>query len=208
MNWLDRVLLLLTGLVALYALARLYQAYNKAPRTAYLAYMLSFLVLLVAGVLLIAFGYDLLGSPWVVVVTTLIPLGLATGLVYDLKPQWAKAYLLYAVVGFLLIAGVYLGGMGATYGKFVMPFVHGIAGLTIVVLPLLAVSQNAAPAGFALVAVGGVLIGLGGIALAFLKAGKQFLFFSQPVVLTILAPLLLLMTLAYTWGFLKHLTAN
>ena len=204
MNLLDRILLLVTGLVALYALARFYQAYNKAPKTAYLAYMLSFLVLLVAGVLLIAFGYDLLGSPWVVVVTTLIPLGLATGLVYDLKPQWAKGYLAFAVIGFVLIAVAYLGGMTGL-GKVVLPIVHSIAGLTIVLLPLWAVSQGAAPAGFALVAVGGVLIGLGGIALAFLKVGKKFLFFSQEVVLTILAPLLLLMTLAYTWGFVKRL---
>ncbi len=207
MSWLDRILLLLTGLAALYALARFYQAYNKSPRTAYLAYMLSFLVLLVAGVLLIFLGYGLLGSPWVVIVTTLIPLGLATGLVYDLKPEWGKGYLAYAVVGFLAIAAVYLGGM-QSLAKVVMPLVHGIAGLTIVLLPLWAVSQGTAPAGFVWVSVGGVLIGLGGIALAFLKAGKQFLFFSQQVVVTILAPLLLLMTLAYTWGFVKRLLAQ
>ncbi|NPA30776.1 MAG: hypothetical protein GXO37_02100 [Chloroflexi bacterium] len=206
MTWLDRLFLLLTGLVALYALSRFYQAYNRTPKTAYLAYMLSFLVLLVAGVLLIAFGYSLLASPWVVVVTTLIPLGLATGLVYEFKPQWAKAYLAFAVIGFLLIAAAYLGGM-TSLGKIVLPIVHSIAGLTIVLLPLLAVSQGLAPAGFAWVAVGGVLIGLGGIALAFLKAGKQFLFFSQQVVYLILAPLLLAMTLAYTWGFLKRLAS-
>ncbi len=205
MNMLDRLLLLVTGLTAAYALARLYQAYNRSPKPAYLAYMVSFLVLLVAGVLLIAFGYGLLGSPWVVVVTTLIPLGLATGLVYDLKPEWAKVYLVYAVLGFLLIAAVYLGGLGTTYGKIAMPLVHGIAGLTIVLLPLWAVAQSQAPGGFILVSVGGVLIGLGGIALAFLKSGKQFLFFSESVVHTILAPLLLLMTLAYTWGLVKRL---
>ncbi len=207
MNLVDRILLLLTGLVALYAVVRLYQAYNQSPRTAYLAYMVSFLVLLVAGVLLIVFGYGLLSSPWVVVVTTLIPLGLATGLVYDLKPQWGKAYLAFAVIGFLLIAVVYLGGM-EHLAKFVMPLVHGIAGLTIVLLPLMAVSSGAAPASFIWVAVGGVLIGLGGIALAFLKMGKQFLFFSQEVVITILAPLLLLMTLAYTWGLIKQLMSS
>jgi len=206
MSLLDRILLLVTGLVALYAIWRVYQAHQKAPKAAYVLYMLSFAVLFVAGVLLILFGYGLLSSPWVVVVTTLIPLSLATGLVYDLKPEWAKAYSVYAILGFLAIAAVYLGGM-EHLAKFVMPIVHGIAGLTIVLLPLMAVSQGAAPAGFALVAVGGVLIGLGGIALAFLKMGKQFLFFSQEVVLTILAPLLLLMTLAYTWGFVKKLLA-
>ena len=54
-----------------------------------------------------------------------------------------------------------------------------------------------------MVAIGGILIGAGGIALAFLKAGKQFLFFSQDVVMAILAPLLLVMALFFTWGFMK-----
>lgn len=206
MTWLDRIILLLTGLTALYAIARVYQAHKKTPKIAYVLYMVAFAVLFVAGVLLILFGYGLLASPWVAVVTTLIPLGLATGLVYDLKPEWAKGYVVYAVLGFLAIAMVYLGGL-ENLAKFVMPIVHGIAGLTIVLLPLIAVSQGTAPGGFVLVAVGGVLIGLGGIALAFLKMGKQFLFFSQDVVLTILAPLLFLMTLAYTWGFVKKLLA-
>ncbi len=204
MSVLDRFLLLLTGLVALYGLYRFYQGYQKHPKTAYVLYMVGFAVLFVAGVLLILFGYDLLRSPWVVVVSTLIPLTLATGLVYELKPEWAKAYTIYAVVGFLAIAAVYLGGLTAL-ARFVMPVVHGIAGLTIAFLPLWAVMQGNAPGGFALVGVGGILIGLGGIALSFLKMEKQFLFFSQEVVLSILAPLLLLMTLAYTWGFVKVL---
>jgi hypothetical protein len=53
--------------------------------------------------------------------------------------------------------------------------------------------------------VGGVLISVGGIALAFLKTGSQLLFFSAEAVFAILAPLLLLMTLAFTWGFVKKI---
>ena len=56
-----------------------------------------------------------------------------------------------------------------------------------------------------LAALGVGAIGLGGIALAFLKAGRQFLFFSEEVVFAILAPLLLLMVLAFAWGFIKEL---
>ncbi len=207
MTWLDRIILLITGLVALYAVWRLYNAHQKSPKTAYLLYMLSFIVLFVAGVLLILFGYGLLASPWVAVVTSLIPLALATGLVYDLKPEWAKAYTVYAVVGFVLVVVVYLGGL-TQLTKIVMPLVHGVAGLTIVLLPIWAVQQGTVPGGFVLVSVGGVLIGLGGIALTFLKIGKQFLFFSQEFVFTILAPLLLLMTLAYTWGLVQKILAK
>ena len=73
---------------------------------------------------------------------------------------------------------------------------------------MLVVREGRAPTGFIWVSVGGVLIGVGGIALAFLKAGNQFLFFSTDVVFTILAPLLLLMTLAFSWGFMKAMQAG
>jgi hypothetical protein len=52
------------------------------------------------------------------------------------------------------------------------------------------------------------LIGLGGIALAFLKTDRQLLFFSADFVFTILAPLLLLMATAFGWGFVKQITAE
>lgn len=68
--------------------------------------------------------------------------------------------------------------------------------------------DSKAPNGFTWVGVGGALIGLGGIALAFLTADSQLLFFSKEFVLQILAPLLLLMTLAFTWGFVKQVTAE
>jgi hypothetical protein len=44
--------------------------------------------------------------------------------------------------------------------------------------------------------------------LAFLKSGRQFRFFSESLVFAILAPLLLLMTLAFTWGFVKRIQAG
>ena len=46
---------------------------------------------------------------------------------------------------------------------------------------------------------------LGGIALAFLTLGSQLWFVSQDFVLLILAPLLLLMTLAFTYGFVRDI---
>jgi hypothetical protein len=56
---------------------------------------------------------------------------------------------------------------------------------------------------FLWVTLGGTLIGLGGIALAFLTAGKQLLFFSPEFVLMILAPLLFLTAFSYMWGLKK-----
>lgn len=86
-----------------------------------------------------------------------------------------------------------------------MPVFHGVAGFVIFLGPFFA---KDAPKGFWWVGIGGALIGIGGIALAFLTAGSQLLFFSQDVVLSILAPLLLLMTLAFAWGFTKDILAS
>ena len=48
--------------------------------------------------------------------------------------------------------------------------------------------------------------GIGGIALAFLGAGKPLLgIFTEEVVFTILTPILLLMVLGFTYGFVKKM---
>jgi len=52
---------------------------------------------------------------------------------------------------------------------------------------------------------GGLLIGLGGIVLAFISVSAQLLFFSPVFVFMILIPLLLLMTIAFTIGFVKDI---
>ena len=81
-----------------------------------------------------------------------------------------------------------------------MPLFHGVAGLVIFLGPFFA---KGAPKGFYWVGIGGLLIGLGGIALAFITMGAQLLFFSPAFVMMILTPLLLLMTLAFTIGFTR-----
>ena len=52
---------------------------------------------------------------------------------------------------------------------------------------------------FSLVGVGGALIGIGGLALSFLKAGKPIL--SQEVIHKILPVILFLMSLCFVMGF-------
>ena len=209
MNLFDQVVLLATGLVAAYLIWRFFGDYQKSEGKAThdIYYMISFAVLLVAGVLLIIFTYDVLSSPWVVIVAALIPLALAMGLVAQYLPEYEKIYLAFVVIGFLLIAVTRFAGPESLKTPL-LAVVHGIAGVTIVALPIVVVAQGKTKADFVLVAVGGVLIGLGGMALAFLKSGKQLLFFSEDVVFTILAPLLFLMALAFAWGFVKNIKAG
>jgi hypothetical protein len=202
----DRIVLLATGLVAAYSLWRFGQHYRDRKASQDLYYLVSFAVLLVAGLLLIFFGYGALGSPLVVIVAVLIPAGLAAGLVAQVYPNYERPYSVFMLVGFLAVAITRFAGPSAL-ATVTLIIVHTVAGLTIFFLPISAVYRELAPAGFLWVTVGGGLIGLGGIALAFLKTGSQLLFFSQDLVFTILAPLLLLMTLAFTYGFVRDLRA-
>jgi len=202
----DRIVLLLTGLVAIYLTWRFYTRYKREKNLYDIFYMLAFIVLLVSGLLLIFQGWDILEYPYVLTVASLIPLGISLGIVYEYFPQYKTLYTWFAVIGILAIAFTSISG--SDLKKFAVPIFHGIAGLIIFLGPIKAQMDGKAPKGFFWVGIGGLLIGIGGIALAFLTSGSQLLFFSQEVVLTILAPLLLLMTLAFAWGFVKDVKAS
>ena len=203
----DGLILLLTGLTAIYLIWRFYTRYSKEKARHDIYYMMGFVVLLVSGLLLIFFGWDILASPYVLTVATLIPLGVSMGLMHQFVPDYKKAYSWFSLVGLLAIAVTSIGGMSLK--SLTVPVFHGVAGLIIFGLPLYkCIVTKDAPKGFGLVGIGGLLISVGGIALAFIVAGKQLLFFSADFVFTILAPLLLLMALAFTWGFVKDIKAS
>jgi hypothetical protein len=206
MNLFDRVTLLATGLVAIYLIVRFVQDYlRKEPRPVYnIYYMISFTVLLVAGLLLIAFTYSALENPLVIVVSYLIPLGLALGLVTEFHERFSKLYLVYGLVGLIGITATKFGGVEG-WDTVILAIFHSTAGLLIFFIPIFAVKSGKVPGGFIMVTVGGTLIGIGGIALAFLKAGAPIL--SAEVIFTILAPLLLLMALTFAWGFVKKIVS-
>lgn len=164
-----------------------------------IAYTVGFGVLLVAGLLLIILGFEVLDSPIVIIVSTVIPLSLSLGLVWEHLFAYRTPYLVFAILGFLVIVITRSVPMNNKLPVLVLAVVHGIAGMTIFLLPfLLALTGRAAPS-FALVGLGGALIGVGGLLLSFLKAGKPIL--SRNTILKILPGLLLLTTAAFVLGF-------
>lgn len=195
----DIVFLLLTGLIAAYLCWYFFQRYNKNKALHNIYYLMGFAVLLVSGLLLIFLGLDILASPYVLTVASLIPLGISMGLAEEYFPSWKKAFKWFAAVGFLAIAITSIGGMDALK-KIAVPLFHGVAGLVIFIGPFVA---KGTPKGFWWVGIGGALIGLGGIALAFISLGSQLLFFSPEFVMMILTPLLFLMAGAFALGFAK-----
>lgn len=196
----DNLFLLVTGLLAAYLCWYFYQRYNLNKALHNLYYLMGFAVLLVSGLLLIFLGLDILASPYVLTVASLIPLGISMGVAEEYYPAWKKAFKWFAVIGFLAIAVTSIGGL-ETLKKIAVPLFHGVAGFVIFLGPFFA---KGAPKGFFWVGIGGLLIGLGGIALAFISIGKQLLFFSPALVAIILTPLLFLMTGAFALGFARR----
>jgi hypothetical protein len=193
---LDRLLLLITGLMAAWQIAVGIDHLSTLPIVAYTA---GFGVLLVAGLLLLILGFEVLDSPIVVIVSTIIPLSLSLGLIWDHLPAFRIPYLFFVLLGFLAIVVTRLVPIKNKLPVIVLALVHGIAGMTIFLLPIiLAFSGRIAPC-FALVGLGGALIGVGGLLLSFLKTGRPIL--SRNTILKVLPGLLLLMTAAFVFGF-------
>lgn len=196
MSVLDRILLLATGLLAAYQVAVGIDGFSTLP---VIAYTIAFGILLLAGLLLIILGFEVLDEPAVAILATLIPLSLATGLVWEYLATYRIEFLVFSCLGFIavLITRV-LPGKGIL-PTVLLAIVHGVAGLTITVLPAYLVIQGDVESGFVWVGIGGALIGVGGLLLSFLKTGKPLL--SKETVLRVLPGLLLLMTICYVIGF-------
>lgn len=191
----DRLLLLATVLLAAY---QIIAGLDKLAPLSIWIYTIGFGILLVACLLLIILGFEGLESQGVVIVSTAIPLSISLGLVSVHLPAYFFSYLVFCLVGFGAtgVTRFVLAGKSAT---LILALVHGIAGLVIITLPLILSIQGQVPAGYLLVSLGGGLIGLGGLLLAFLKAGKPLL--SQEIIYQLLPIILFLMSLSFIGGF-------
>ncbi len=193
---LDRILLLITVLLAAYQISF---GLNDLEPLATWSYTVGFGVLLVAGLLLIIQGFEGLESRIVIIVSTLIPLSISLGLIAEHLPQYTLPYLIFVILGFAAVA-VTRYTVEGKLATLVLAVTHGIAGLLIASLPIVLSIQGNVSTGYILVGLGGALIGLGGLLLAFLKAGKPIL--QRETILSVLPGLLLLMTAAYLTGFM------
>jgi hypothetical protein len=192
---LDRLLLLATVLLSAYQVV---VGIEGLGILAMASYTIAFGVLLVACLLLIILGLEVLDSPLVVIVSTVIPLSLSLGLVAEYLPDLTAAYLLFVILGFIavLLTRVFSPGPAAV---ITLAVVHGISGLLIFLLPIALTIGGETNNAFLLVSLGGALIGIGGLLLAFLKTGKPIL--PRETILAILPALLLLMTACFVAGF-------
>ena len=191
----DRILLFLTGFLAAYQIAIGIDHFSKIP---ILAYTIGFGILLLAGLLIIVLGFEILDSPIVVIISSAIPLSLSLGLVWEYLVAFRVIYLVFIIFGYLAIITTRVLPMKNNLPLMVLAFFHGVAGLIIFVLPEVLVFTGQTGPIFSLVGVGGALIGIGGLLLVLLRAGKSPL--SRQTIFRILPILLLLMTASFVLG--------
>lgn len=196
MSALDRVLLLITVLLSAYQIVVGIDDLSTAP---IIAYTIAFGVLLVAGLLLIILGFDVLESPIVVIVSTIIPLTLSLGLVWQHLASYRTVYLVFTIIGFAAVTLTRSIPMQNKLPVITIAITHGIAGMTIFLLPIILSAQGQMNPLFSLVGIGGALIGIGGLLLSFLKTGKPIL--SRDTIMRLFPILLLLTTAFFVTGF-------
>jgi hypothetical protein len=153
----------------------------------------------VASLLLIILGFEALDSPVVVILSTVIPLSLSLGLVWEHLAACRNLYLAFSILGFLAIAITRSVPIKNRLPLLILAVVHGIAGMMIFLLPFLLIFTGRVAPGFVLVGVGGALIGLGGLLLSFLRVGRLLL--SREIIYRYLPGLLFLTTDAFVAGF-------
>lgn len=193
---LNRLLLFATVFLAAYQIAIGIDQMDSVP---IVAYTIAFGVILVAGLLLVILGFEVLDAPIVVIISSIIPLALSLGLVWQHLASLRTSYLIFTLVSFLAVSLTRSIPMQNKLPVFVIAIVHGISGLTIFLLPIILSVQGLAKPLFALVGVGGALIGVGGLLLSFLKTGKPIV--SRDTIMRSFPTLLLLTTALFVAGF-------
>ncbi|MBK8618518.1 MAG: hypothetical protein IPN96_15695 [Anaerolineales bacterium] len=196
MTTLDRLLLLLTVFLAAYQIVVGIDNLSTEP---IIAYTIAFGVLLLAGLLLIILGFEVLDSPVVVIVSTIIPLALSLGLIWEHLASYRTLYLIFTIIGFAAVTLTRAIPMQNKLPTITVAIVHGISGVTIFLLPILLSAQGIMKPAFALVGIGGALIGLGGLILSFFRTGHPV--FSKETILRVFSSLLLLATIFFVAGF-------
>ncbi|HNH04027.1 MAG TPA: hypothetical protein PLF18_04740 [Anaerolineales bacterium] len=196
MSSLDRTLLLFTGFLAAYQIAI---GIDQMDSVSITAYTIAFGVILVAGLLLIILGFEVLDAPIVVIISTIIPLALSLGLIWQHLASLRTVYLIFTIISFLAVVLTRSIAMQNKLPVIVIAITHGIAGLTIFLLPIILAAQGQVKPLFSLVGIGGALIGIGGLLLSFLKTGKPIL--SRDTIMRLFPMLLLLTTALFVAGF-------
>ncbi len=167
---LSRIIYLLTAILASYEIINGMDNYSNLITT---LYTISFGLLLLASLLLLIMGFEIMENDFIAVATAIIPITLSLGLVI----HELEHYLMYALlIGIcFIIALAFRFFAKGKIASLSIGIVHLLSGTVIFLLPIILVSIGKTNYHILWISLGGLLIGIIGIFLGFIKAGKEIL---------------------------------
>ena len=193
---------LLSGII--YFLVSIY-GYSIEKNLKEIFYIISSLAFLIISVGLVAMGLDALELPFTIYLGTIYPTFLALGILYKMEDDRYWKYFLYFVVFALVLIAIGKSANVAALSVGFQVLAHTIAGLIIVFLPLyMVLVKKTWDSSYLLFTIGGIVIGIGGLALASVVASKPIL--PWDLVVLLLHPLLFISAFLIALGV--YLTIN
>ncbi|GAG26470.1 unnamed protein product, partial [marine sediment metagenome] len=196
------ILLLLTGVAAILFALFMVLDFVKNKKIHHLLWALSFIVLFVAGIVLVLTNdYSLLLSPPVAALAALIPGGIAAGLFFVVFEEKTKLYG-YIYLVFTLVMVVLIGitkVVGSPGASATVMLAHIPSSLSIILLPIYTTYKTKDTDWKALlVSIGGIVVSIAGLLLALFTIGAA----SIVLILTLLPYVLLLTAIFLALGML------
>ncbi len=192
-NILARIMYLLTGIVAGYQIIHGLDNYSDFTAT---LYTISFGLLLLASLLLLLMGFEIMENDYIAVIVSIIPISLALGIISD-KLEHAAVYSALIFISFIIAASLRFFAKGKV-ASLAIGALHFISGTLVFLIPIFLFSTGKAGAQILFISLGGIIIGAGGMLLGFLKAGKSIL--EREKVVELFPIILFLTTTAFVIG--------
>ena len=190
---LNRIIFLLTGHMAGYKIISGMDNYSDLTTT---LYTISFGLLLLASLLLLLMGFEIMENDYVAVVTSIIPITLSLGLVTD-KLEHATIYSFIITLSFIIAVFLRFFSSGKI-ASLSLGAIHLLSGSVVFFLPIILFVGGKAGIQILMISFGGILIGIGGVFLGFLKAGKLAL--EKGKIFSLFPVILFLTTTAFVIG--------
>jgi hypothetical protein len=190
---LGRIIYLLTGILASYEIINGMDNYSNLITT---LYTISFGLLLLASLLLLVMGFEIMENDYIAVVASLIPIALSLGLVIH-KLEHFTIYAILIGISLIIAVALRFFSSGKT-ASLSLGVIHFLSGSVIFFLPIILFFLGNSGIQILMISLGGLLIGSGGILLGFLKAGKQIL--SKEKIEILFPIILFLTTIAFIIG--------
>lgn len=161
------------------------------------SYTIGFGTLVISSIIILLLGFETFDKPLLIIVSALIPLSIANGLVSQKTTEITSWYLLFSITGFLII--IITRFIKNTFlANLALSFIHAISGFIILVLPIYLVFSHSLPKNLLFFSAGGFIMGLGGLVIFWVQKEGNISQVNRKY--TFLPGLLLLSTILFSIG--------